>query len=74
MSGNDIDIKLTNDTEAGFSDKLMEEAKAHADKQLEKLKAEDMKRKAALIKFGAMAAVTAILGLFALISWMTMGS
>lgn len=54
------------------ADKLVKEAEAHAEEQIETIKEQKSKRKKALIKFGSMAVLAAVVVVFATIAWFTM--
>ena len=49
------------------ADKLVKEAEAHAEEQIETIKEQKSKRKKALIKFGSMAVLAAVVVVFATI-------
>ena len=53
------------------ADKLVKEAEAHAE-QIETIKEQKSKRKKALIKFGSMAVLAAVVVVFATIAWFSM--
>ena len=53
------------------ADKLVKEAEAHAEEQIETIKEQKSKRKKALIKFGSMAVLAAVVVVFATIAWFT---
>ncbi len=54
------------------ADKLVKEAEAHAEEQIETIKEQKSKRKKALIKFGSMAVLAAVVVVFATIAWFSM--
>ena len=54
------------------ADKLVKEAEAHAEEQIETIKEQKSKRKKALIKFGSMAVLAAVVVVFATIAWFTL--
>lgn len=54
------------------ADKLVKEAEAHAEEQIETIKEQKSKRKKALIKFGSMAVLAAVVVVFATIAWFAM--
>lgn len=54
------------------ADKLVKEAETHAEEQIETIKEQKSKRKKALIKFGSMAVLAAVVVVFATIAWFTL--
>lgn len=74
MSGKDVNdlIRKGEQAEVPISEALAKAAEDHAQQQLETVREEKNKRRRALIKFGSMSVLAAVILVFATASWFTM--
>lgn len=74
MSGKDVNdlIRKGEQAEIPISEALAKAAEDHAQQQLETVREEKNKRRRALIKFGSMSVLAAVILVFATASWFTM--